>query len=292
MNLYDVKEIKALLNKYGFHFSKSLGQNFLTAKWVTEQMIRCSGIDDNTGVLEIGPGIGALTKELSLTASKVVAVELDKKLIPLLAETLGDVKNVAVIQNNILKTDLSNLAAEHFDGLKPVICANLPYNITTPVLSALIDAKCFEKITVMVQKEVAERICARPGTGAYGAFSVYIQYHTQPKTHFTVPPDCFIPRPSVTSAVISLTMCPPPGFVDSEAVFFKVVRAAFAQRRKTLCNALFTVFGQTLNKTFLAKILTDNGFDEKLRGENLSIPEFATIANAVNQTLIGINNVH
>ncbi len=285
MDLYNINEIKALLYKYGFHFSKSLGQNFLTAKWATEQMILCSGIGKDAGVLEIGPGVGVLTKELSAAASLVVAVELDKKLIPLLKETLGDKKNVAVINGNILKTDLNKLVTEYFAGLKPMVCANLPYNITTPALSALIDVKCFDKITVMVQKEVAERICAKPGTAEYGAFTVYVNYHTLPETHFTVPPDCFIPRPSVTSAVISLTRRDPPHFVESEAVFFRIVRAAFAQRRKTLVNALSSFFGNTPDKAVLIEILRENGFDEKLRGEILSIPEFTVIANAVNRYL-------
>lgn len=281
MNLFDISTIKQLIGRYGFNFSKSLGQNFLTARWVPDKIISLAQIDESTGVLEIGPGIGALTSELSKTAGRVVAVEIDKKLIPLLRETLGICSNVDIVNENILKTDLQALVSGYFEGLRPVVCANLPYNITTPVLSKLIEAGCFEKITVMVQKEVALRICSRPGTSEYGAFTVYINYHCMPEILFDVPPDCFIPRPGVTSSVISLTPKEKPDFVNDESMFFKIVRAAFAQRRKTLVNALSSCFGGKPDKTELARIISGCGYSEKIRGETLGIPEFAAISNAV-----------
>jgi 16S rRNA (adenine1518-N6/adenine1519-N6)-dimethyltransferase len=266
MNLYDVQVIKPLLQKYGFHFSKALGQNFLIAGWVTKKMVECAGIDRNSGVLEIGPGIGVLTKELAEAAGVVVAVELDHKLIPLLHETLSGYDHITVLHQNIMKTDLREIAANYFKDTVPSVCANLPYQITSPVLSALIEANCFEKITVMIQKEVAQRICARPGTPEYGAFTVYVNYHMQPNPLFDVSPDCFLPRPSVTSSVILLTKKEKPDFVEDESEFFKTVRAAFAQRRKTLVNALFSVYGNRLAKPTLTQILLDKGFDEKIRG--------------------------
>lgn len=285
MDLSNIKTIKELLYRHGFRLSKSLGQNFLTAGWVTEKIAEASGIDSETGVLEIGPGIGVLTRRLAEKAGKVVAVEIDKKLMAILEETLRDFENVTIIYENILKISISALAVEFFGGLKPVVCANLPYNITTPVLSALIDSGCFEKITVMVQKEVADRICSRPGSAEYGSFSVYVNYHCRPEILFDVSPDCFIPQPKVTSSVITLIPKEKPDFVDNEKMFFRVVRAAFAQRRKTLVNSLYSVFGGKLDKAKLTEIIRACGHNENIRGETLGIVEFAAISNFIGQAL-------
>ena len=204
MDLCNISDIKALLGRHGFHFSKSMGQNFLIASWVPEDMVAGAGVTRENGVLEIGPGIGPLTVRLSGAAAKVVAVELDRALLPVLAETLAGRDNVQVVPGDILKLDLAALVEREFSGLVPMACANLPYNITTPVLTALIDSGLFSAITVMIQREVAARICAAPGTSDYGSFSVYCQYHTLPELLFDVPPECFVPAPKVTSSVLSL----------------------------------------------------------------------------------------
>lgn len=286
MNLCNIKEIKPLLERYGFRFSKSMGQNFLIASWVPQDIAEGSGARPGYGVLEIGPGIGCLTKELSALADKVVSVELDKKLIPVLAETLSECDNVEIINADILKTDIEAVVKDKFEGLTPIACANLPYNITTPVLSALIDTGLFESITVMIQREVAHRICARPGTADYGAFTVYANYYTEPEILFDVTPDCFIPAPKVTSSVIRLTKrTVPPAEVENEKLFFSVIKAAFAQRRKTLVNGLSFAYGSRLSKEQIINIITSCGFDEKVRGETLGISQFAVLSNALNEAL-------
>ena len=286
MNLCNIKEIKPLLERYGFRFSKSMGQNFLIASWVPQDIAEGSGAGPGYGVLEIGPGIGCLTKELSALADKVVSVELDKKLIPVLAETLSECDNVEIINSDILKTDIEAVVKEKFEGLTPIACANLPYNITTPVLSALIDTGLFESITVMIQREVAHRICSRPGTADYGAFTVYANYYTEPEILFDVTPDCFIPAPKVTSSVIRLTKrTAPPAEVENEKLFFSVIKAAFAQRRKTLVNGLSFAYGSRLSKEQIINIITSCGFDEKVRGETLGISQFAALSNALNEAL-------
>lgn len=279
MDLFDINVIKPLLAAHGFHFSKSKGQNFLTARWVPERIAEESGIDADCGVLEIGPGIGVLTSELGKAAGKVCAVELDKMLIPVLAETLADRDNIKVIEGDILKLDIPALVEREFAGLKPCVCANLPYNITTPVLSALIDSGCFHSITVMVQREVAHRICSRPGTADYGAFTVYANYHTEPKILFDVPPSCFIPQPKVYSSVISLTPRKVKQEVKNEDMFFKTVKASFLQRRKTLVNGLSSFFGDRLSKDELIGAILACGFNERVRGETLSVAEFAALSD-------------
>ena len=202
MNLCDIREVKALLSRHGFHFSKSLGQNFLIADWVPRDIAAAGGGDKACGVLEIGPGIGCLTRELCGRAAKVVSVELDPALPPVLAETMADAENFTLISGDVLQLDIPRLVDGHFQGLTPLVCANLPYNAATPILGALVEAKRFEAITVMVQREAALRLAAKPGTGDYGALSVYMQYHTQPEILFDVPPECFLPAPKVTSSVI------------------------------------------------------------------------------------------
>ena len=281
MDLYNADTIKSLLNKHGFRFSKSLGQNFLRARWVPEQIVERAPVDETSGIVEIGPGIGVLTQELAKTCGKVVGVELDRALLPLLQETLAAYDNVEIIHADALKMDYQALIVEKLAGLTPRVCANLPYNITAPLLGRLIDSGCFASITVMVQKEVAERMCAQPGSTGYGAFSVFIRYHTDPQILFDVPPDCFIPRPKVTSSVITLTRCEKPSALVDEALFFRVVRAAFSQRRKTLVNCLSSAFGQSLHKETLIELVAQCGLDIQTRGETLSIPDFISLTNAM-----------
>ena len=279
MDLCNINDIKALLGRHGFRFSKSMGQNFLIEGWVPQEIAAASGADGSTGVLEIGPGIGPLTVRLADLAAKVVSVELDRTLLPVLAETLAGRENVEIVPGDIMKLDLPTLVAEKLPGLTPIVCANLPYNITTPVLTALIEWKQFASITVMIQREVALRICAAPGTADYGAFSVYCQYHTEPQLLFDVPPTCFLPAPKVTSSVIRLVpRKTPPVPVESEAAFFRVVKAAFAQRRKTLLNGLTSAYGNRFDKDTLRTILEDCGLPADIRGERLDIPAFADLA--------------
>ena len=281
MDLYNLKDIKALLARHGFHFSKSMGQNFLIAPWVPQEIAASSGAAPDCGVLEIGRGIGPLTRGLARRADKVVSGELDRTLLPILAETLADCPNAEVCPGDILKTDIPTLVQEKFAGLTPIACANLPYNITTPAITALIEAGCFSSITVMIQREVARRICAQPGTSDYGAFSVFCQYHTRPELLFDVPPECFLPAPKVTSSVLKMTPCPPPPSVDNEAHFFQVVRAAFAQRRKTLVNSLSSSLGPSFSKEELTKAVISCGLPENIRGERLSISDFAALSKAL-----------
>ena len=278
MDLCNVNDIKALLGRHGFRFSKSLGQNFLIEGWVPRDIAEASGADGGCGVLEIGPGIGPLTVQLSRLAGKVAAVELDRALLPVLAETLSDCPNVRVIPGDVMKLDLNTLAAEQFPGLTPLCCANLPYNITTPVLTALLEAGCFQSITVMIQREVALRICAAPGTADYGAFSVFCQYHAGTELLFDVGPECFLPAPKVTSSVLRLTPRPAPEEVADERLFFQVVRASFAQRRKTLLNGLSSAFGSRVDKDALRQVIADCSLPADVRGERLGIPEFAALA--------------
>lgn len=283
MNICDINDIKALLARHGFRFSKSMGQNFLIESWVPYDIAYASGAREGTGVMEVGPGIGPLTRELSARADKVVSVELDRSLLPILAETLADRDNVEIVSGDVLKTNIPALVAEKFQGLTPLACANLPYNITTPAITALLEANCFEQITVMIQREVAQRICAAPGTSDYGAFSVYCQYHAKCELLFDVPNTCFIPAPKVTSSVLRLTPCPAPDCVDDSAHFFKVVKAAFAQRRKTLLNGLVTAFGGKFSKEELLNIIVSCGLPGDIRGERLGIPEFAKLSKALRQ---------
>jgi len=281
MELTNINVIKDVLMRHGFHFSKAKGQNFLTQAWVPQRIAEEAGVDENCGVLEIGPGMGPLTQQLCLRAGKVVAVEVDKKLQPVIAETLGEHQNLQVIFGDILKQDVAALVQEKFGDLHPKACANLPYYITSDILAALLEAKCFETVTVMVQKEVAQRICAKPGTDAYGAFTVFCQYHAVPQILFDVPAGCFIPQPKVTSAVLHLTVrtepvCP----VKDEKLFFRVVRASFANRRKTLVNGLMSAFGH-LGKETLIECIVSCGFAENIRGETLSIEQFAALADEI-----------
>ena len=286
MDICNINDIKALLARHGFHFSKSMGQNFLIQSWVPEDIAAASGADKDCCVLEIGPGIGPLTRQLSDRAGKVVAVELDRSLLPILDETLAGRENVHIISGDIMKLDIPALVGEHFNALRPMACANLPYNITTPVITALIQAGCFEAITVMIQREVALRICAAPGSSDYGAFSVFVQYHTTPKLLFDVPNTCFLPAPKVTSSVLRMTPRPKPAEVEDEEFFFRVVRAAFAQRRKTLHNSLSAALGAPFSREMIAQAIEDCGLSPTIRGERLGISEFALLARTLKSYII------
>ena len=281
INVCDINVMKPLLADHGFHFSKAKGQNFLTASWVPERIAEDSGVDRATGVLEIGPGIGPLTQQLALRAGKVCAVELDTRLKPILARTVGEFENLEILWGDVLQQDIPALVAEKFPGLRPAACANLPYYITSPILTALLEARCFDSVTVMVQKEVAQRIAAKPGSPDYSAFTVFCQYYAEPKLLFDVPAHCFMPQPKVTSAVIQLQVRKERdwGILDEKA-FFRLVRASFAQRRKKLSNGLASGFPE-LGKTGAAEVIEAAGFDANVRGETLSIPEFACIANEI-----------
>lgn len=280
--LTDLSYVRALCEKYDFALSKGFGQNFIVNPGLPPKIVDASGVDKRYGVLEIGPGIGALSHELCERAGKVVAVELDKTLLPILNETMARFDNFEVVSADILKTDIPALVREKFAGLTPIVCANLPYNITTPAITALIESKCFESITVLVQKEVAERLCAAPGTSAYGAFSVFMQYYTEPELLFAVPRECFEPQPKVTSAVLrAVVRREPPVEVEDEKFFFRVVYAAFALRRKTLVNSLMTAFGSQLTKEQVTQAVTSCGLEANIRGERLGLSEFAVLAKAI-----------
>lgn len=281
LDLCNIQKMKSLLGEYDFHFSKAKGQNFLTAAWVPERIAEEAGVDETAGVLEIGPGIGPLTQQLCLRAEKVVAVELDTSLKPILKRTLGEFDNLELLFADAMKLDLAALVRDRFAGLRPMACANLPYYITSPVLTALLEARCFESVTVMIQKEVARRICAGPGSPDYSAFTVFCNYFAEPEILFDVPPACFLPQPKVTSAVITLrTRQTLPWEIRDEALFFKVVRASFAMRRKTLVNGLAAGFPNK-TKAELTDLLTALGHRPDVRGETLSIEQFAAIANAL-----------
>ena len=281
MNLTDIRDIKALLARHGFRFSRSMGQNFLIADWVPRDIADAAGLDGDCGVLEIGPGIGPLTVELARRAGRVAAVELDGSLLPILRETLADCPNVEVIPGDIMKLDVAQLASDQFSGLAVKACANLPYNITTPVITKLLEAGCFRTITLMIQREVARRVCAAPGDSDCGAFSLFCQYHARCELLFEVPPDCFLPAPKVTSAVVRLTPREAPPVEGDKAAMFAVVRAAFAQRRKTLLNGLASAYGSRFSKEELRRIIADCGLPEQVRGERLGLEDFAALARAL-----------
>ena len=283
MRLTDINEIKALLARHGFLFSKIMGQNCLCAQWVPEDIAAGSGADKHTGVLEVGAGVGCLTVELSELAKRVVCVELDTSLQPVLAETLAGCDNVEIVYGDIMKTNIPALVKEKFsDCDRVVVCANLPYNITSPVLTVFVECGCFDAITVMIQKEVAKRICAKENTADYGAFSLLMQWHTRPEILFDVSPGCFIPAPKVTSAVVHMPVRrEAPVAVRDEKLMFSIVRAAFNQRRKTLSNALGNGLGGRFTKEQTATAIAKCGFDERIRGEALSMAQFAALSDAL-----------
>lgn len=278
MNLCDIREIKALLTRHGFHFSKSMGQNFLIADWVPRNIADAAQLDQSCAVLEIGPGIGPLTQQLARRAGKVAAIELDSSLLPILSETLADCPNVEIISGDVMKLDIQNIIVDKFSSFTVKACANLPYNITTPVIAKLLETSCFQSITIMIQREVARRICAAPGTPDCGAFSLFCQYHARCELLFEVPPDCFLPTPKVTSAVVRLIPHTTPPVDGSQEAIFTVVKAAFAQRRKTPLNALSTTYGNHFSRDQLRQIILDCGLPETIRGERLGLEQFADLA--------------
>lgn len=284
MALTDAHEIRALLERAGFRFSKALGQNFLIADWVPVQTAEAAGLDGDTGVLEVGPGVGCLTAELSRRAKKVVSVEKDEALRPVLAETLRGCGNAEVLFADVLKLDLAALARERFDDCARIaVCANLPYNITTPLLTAFVRAGCFDSITVMVQREVALRVCARENTADYGAFTLLMQWYAVPEKLFDVPPSCFLPPPKVTSSVLRLVRrSAPPVDVGSEKQMNALIRVSFNQRRKTLCNAMMHGLGLSREQALAA--LEKTGLDPLVRGETLSLAQFAALSDALGES--------
>ncbi len=281
IDVCDIQVMKPLLAQHGFHFSKAKGQNFLIARWVPERIAEESGVDNSVGALEIGPGIGPLTQQLALRAGKVCAVELDQRLAPILEMTVGEFDNLEIVWDDILKQDIKALVQEKLGGLRPVACANLPYYITSPILTALLEAECFDGVTVMVQKEVALRIAAKPGSADYSAFTVFCQFYAQPELLFDVPAHCFLPQPKVTSAVVMLKVRKElPWEVLDKATFFRTVRASFAMRRKKLLNGLAAGFPE-LGKEIVAEVIEECGLPENVRGETLDIEQFAALANKI-----------
>ncbi len=281
MNLADINQIKALLSKEGFSFKKSLGQNFLSNPEICPKMALASA-DSETGVLEIGPGMGVLTAELAKTAKKVVSLELDKTLEPVLKKTLGGFDNVKIVFKDVLKADIKALVAEELSDCKRVtVCANLPYYITTKIISALISSGAgFESLTVMVQREVADRICAPLGSRQAGLFTAQVFYYAIPEMLFTVGKECFTPEPKVDSAVIRLVMRDkPPVEVENERLFFALVSACFSQRRKTLVNSVSNVMG--IDKNTLKVALDKMGLPQDVRGEALDIYRLAELSSLI-----------
>ncbi len=279
----------AVLQKYGFNFQKKFGQNFLIDTHVLDKIIGAANITKDDFVLEIGPGIGTMTQYLCENARQVVAIEIDKNLIPILEDTLSEYDNVEVINDDVLKVDLEKLAEEKNGGRPIKVVANLPYYITTPIIMGLFEKKVpLESITIMVQKEVADRMQVGPGTKDYGALSLAVQYYAKPQIVANVPPNCFIPRPNVGSAVIKLTRYEePPVKVDDEALMFALIRASFNQRRKTMMNSLSNGLAGICKKNFskeqLQNALTEAGLSLTIRGEALTLEQFANLSNILSR---------
>lgn len=273
----------AVLQKYNFNFQKKFGQNFLIDTHVLDKIIAAAGITKEDMVLEIGPGIGTMTQYLCENAREVVVVEIDKALIPILADTLSAYDNVEVINEDILKVDINRIAQEK-NGGKPIkVVANLPYYITTPIIMGLFESHVpIDSITVMVQKEVADRMQVGPGTKDYGALSLAVQYYAKPQIVANVPPNCFMPRPNVGSAVIKLTRhAVTPVQVDDEKLMFKIIRASFNQRRKTLANGLNNSSEIPFSKEKIAEAIEELGVSPSIRGEALTLEQFAELSNII-----------
>ncbi|WP_079707608.1 16S rRNA (adenine(1518)-N(6)/adenine(1519)-N(6))-dimethyltransferase RsmA [Paraliobacillus ryukyuensis] len=273
---------KEILAKYGFSFKKSLGQNFIIDVNVLKNIIETAEIDQQTGVMEIGPGMGALTEQLALYSNHVVAFEIDQRLTPILEETLNPYQNISIVYQDVLQADVANIIATHFSPEQDVkVVANLPYYVTTPILMRLLmDRLPISSITVMIQKEVADRMAARPNTKSYGSLSIAVQYYTEAKVALNVPKTVFMPQPNVDSAVLHLQIRTTPLVkVNDESFFFDLVQASFAQRRKTLRNNLSRHFSDQYTKQELENKMLQAGIDGTRRGESLSIQEFANLAN-------------
>ena len=281
--LTDIAYVRDLCARHGFTLSKGFGQNFIVNPGVCPKIVEAAGIGPEWGVLEVGPGIGVLTRELARRAARVVAVEVDNRLPPLLAETLAGYDNVEIVMQDILKVDIAALIREKFAGMPVAVCANLPYYITSPILMRLLEEKLpIRQITVMVQKEAAERICAAPGTRQAGAISYAVAYYAKPQVMFSVQPGSFYPPPKVTSAVIRLEVHPePPVPVPDEAAYFRLVRAAFGQRRKTAANAISAGLG--LPKAQVTAAMEQAGLPATARPEQLTLEQFAALSRALAQ---------
>lgn len=280
MDLCDRREIQALLERHGFHFSKAMGQNFLIEGWVPRDIADASGADERTGVLEIGPGIGPLTAQLVRRAAQVASVELDVRLYPVLRETMSGADNFTLIEGDAMKLDFPQVIQEHFAGLRPILCANLPYNITTPVLTALTDIPAIESVTVLIQKEAAQRLTSAKGS-ADGAFPLRLQYEMETECLFDVPPEKFLPAPKVTSTVLRcVRRKEPPVAVRDEAFFFRVIKGAFLLRRKTLSNSLSAAL-PGWDKAAIADAIAACGLPASVRGEALTLTEFAALTDAL-----------
>lgn len=274
-----------VLQKYDFVFQKKFGQNFLIDSHVLDKIVSAAGITKDDFVLEIGPGIGTMTQYLAASARKVFAVEIDKALIPILEDTLKEFDNVQVINQDILKVDIKKLAEEHNDGKPIKVVANLPYYITTPIIMGLFESQVpIDSITVMVQKEVADRMKVGPGTKDYGALSLAVQYYAEPYIVANVPPNCFMPRPKVGSAVIRLTRHEKPSVeVVDEKLMFRLIRASFNQRRKTLANGLNNSPELSYSKEEIQQTIEKCGFKAGIRGEALTLEDFAKLANVFSE---------
>mgnify|MGYP005759741261 FL=1 len=277
--LSDISTMKEILSRHGFTFSKALGQNFLINPSVCPRMAEMCGADEESGVLEIGPGIGVLTRELAKRSKKTVAVELDTRLLPVLAETLADYPNASVVHGDVMKLDLHQLLQEEFLGMRVAVCANLPYYITSPVIMKILEEKLpITALTVMVQKEAADRICAKPGTRACGAVSAAVQYYAEPEILFQVSRGSFMPAPNVDSTVIRLNVRPePPVQLKSEEHFFRLVKAAFGQRRKTALNAVSS--GLAVPKAQVAEAMQRAGIASNARAEQMTLEMLAAFSN-------------
>lgn len=282
---------REILSRFQLTAKKSLGQNFLIDLNILGKIVAAAQLDETKGALEIGPGIGALTQQLAKRAGRVVAVEIDRRMLPVLRETLAPYGNAQVLHGDVLKVDLEELFREQFQGLSGVsVVANLPYYVTTPIVMKLLEERLpLENIVVMIQKEVAQRMAARPGTKDYGSLSVAVQYYCEPQVVAEVPRTVFIPQPNVDSAVIRLRLRKePPVKVGDERLYFQVVQASFAQRRKTIANNLLTRFFTRETKPLLEKVLQEAGIDPVRRGETLSLEEFASLAQALQNAGIGV----
>ena len=281
-NLSNISVIRDVLSRHGFSFSKGLGQNFLINPTVCPRMAEMGNAQPGWGMIEIGAGVGVLTAELAQRADKVVCIEIDSRLLPILDETLAEYDNIKIVNQDVLKVDLHKLIAEEFPNMPVAVCANLPYYITSPIIMNLLESRLpISSMTFMVQKEAAQRICAMPGSREVGAVSIAVRYYCEPKVLFQVSRGSFMPAPDVDSTVIRLDIRKQPTVdVKREEDFFRVVKAAFSQRRKTLSNTLSS--GLSMNKTQIAELLERAGVASNLRAEQLSMQQFADIANALN----------
>lgn len=284
-NLTDIGTIKDILARHGFHFSKSLGQNFIVNPSVCPRMAEESGIDGSCGVIEIGAGFGVLTAELAKRAKKVVVIEIDTKLLPILDETLKDFDNIEIVNQDVLKTDLAALIKEKFDGMPVYVCANLPYYITSPVIMTLLESRLpIEAVTVMVQKEAAQRLCAPVGSRLSGAVTVAVDYYAKAKKLFDVSAGSFMPAPKVDSCVIRMDIRKEPEIeITDEKLFFRMVHAAFGQRRKTAANSISA--GSGIPKDIVIKAIEECGFEPSVRAEGLSMEELANLSEKIGELL-------